>query len=69
MPYIVKVRRVNDHCRIGSLEISVSHPDELAFDHCRIGSLEIYLTNDPDRELDHCRIGSLEIHKGGPSRP
>ena len=51
---------VNDHCRIGSLEILTDDDEADGGDHCRIGSLENSSLNQSLLLNDHCRIGSLE---------
>ena len=54
-----------DHCRIGSLEITLDGCADAALDHCRIGSLEKGMLRMRKKVDDHCRIGSLE----NPNRP
>ena len=53
-------RRLEDHCRIGSLENNVYLQAKTIIDHCRIGSLEIEFSAAVFTYHDHCRIGSLE---------
>ena len=51
---------MNDHCRIGSLEMGSKGLHFRRHDHCRIGSLEIAAAVCSVLTVDHCRIGSLE---------
>ena len=56
-PELIKIQ---DHCRIGSLEIFRREVLRTNQDHCRIGSLESKGKPALLATVDHCRIGSLE---------
>ena len=57
-----------DHCRIGSLENTVTALLTHIADHCRIGSLERKGKSSRKISTDHCRIGSLETKRIVPSK-
>ena len=51
------------YCRVGSLEIQISHHVNFMYVYCRVGSLENSITVKNTVVHVYCRVGSIEIYK------